>query len=237
MKSKYCFSVLFVKVQGCADRFSNLFNWHDCCRHTVHACKPPPPLPLRSRSTLLQFCCRCRSKLDSPHARTAAFYPVTSAHASDLTSSSCPKKLSVCPAAATLLSSRLRCCDALLLECSSCYSKHPTWTVSFKSTEITHTSPLSSTTSAPVTSHWTATSRRTDSLPKPRTMHKIEPSFRFKHFFHSRFALRYWGFKRVIDVITGDADLRMLNLGVYYDAWQAARRTQSGELIGRMQIM
>jgi hypothetical protein len=29
----------------------------------------------------------------------------------------------------------------------------------------------------------------------------------------------------------------MLNLGVYYDAWQAARRTQSGELIGRMQIM
>jgi hypothetical protein len=48
---------------------------------------------------------------------------------------------------------------------------------------------------------------------------------------------RYWGFRRVIDVVTGEADLKMLNLGRYYEAWLTARRTQAGELTGRMQIM
>jgi hypothetical protein len=48
---------------------------------------------------------------------------------------------------------------------------------------------------------------------------------------------RYWGFRRVIDVLTGEADLKMLKLGPWYEAWQAARRTQASELVGRMQIM
>ena len=48
---------------------------------------------------------------------------------------------------------------------------------------------------------------------------------------------RYWGFKRVIDVLTGEADLKMLKLGRWYEVWQAARRTQSSELVGRMQSM
>ncbi len=41
----------------------------------------------------------------------------------------------------------------------------------------------------------------------------------------------------MIDVLTGEADLKMLKLGRWYEVWQAARRTQSSELVGRMQIM
>jgi hypothetical protein len=48
---------------------------------------------------------------------------------------------------------------------------------------------------------------------------------------------RYWGFKRVIDVVTGETDLKLLNLGPCYEDWQNARRAQAGELTGRMQIM
>ena len=41
----------------------------------------------------------------------------------------------------------------------------------------------------------------------------------------------------MIDCITGESDLKALNLGNIYEAWHAARRTQAGELTGRMQIM
>jgi hypothetical protein len=37
--------------------------------------------------------------------------------------------------------------------------------------------------------------------------------------------------------MTGEADLKLLKLGGTYESWQAARRNQAGELIGRMQLM
>jgi hypothetical protein len=48
---------------------------------------------------------------------------------------------------------------------------------------------------------------------------------------------RYWGLKRVIDALTGESDLKLLNLGPCFEDWQNARRAQSSELTGRMQIM